>query len=481
MPSISSPRLLSALLIALVPAGCSSDTDPEPAPADLPAGLATYPSLVEALAVTGIDDLLLGLGPVTLLAPTEAAFAELGVARRAELFDPANRAQLEELLRYHVLVGEATFSGFLTTLQGDPVIWDAGAELLNQARVRVLDLAIANVTVQEIDAVLRPPQDILSTLEALGFDDYLALYQASGLLPTLSGPGPLTVFLPPDLPGTINPSLFDPADPVAFVQAMRSSVAAGFLLAGEALAAGSAESINGYPLYFAPTADGMAVNGVEVLRANLPCTNGLLYLLRAPLPQAVLALAPDVGALAEGEDAAIRGAELGAGSRGSGAVAAGGPVGAGEQSGAHSSLAPEPAAEAALSIASGAQVGFWLGEWARTEPGQPWRSKTEPAFGPELLACDAHAADWLAWSWPPLLVPGFVVLEVEGAARPPVGWRLLATDREGRMSVVPAVAVEQAGELGRAIWQPPGGFVQLYLDAGSAGGATSVVLALAAR
>ncbi|SFR07549.1 fasciclin domain-containing protein [Poseidonocella sedimentorum] len=67
-----------------------------------------FSTLVAAVKAAGLDDDLMGEGPYTILAPTDAAFAELPEGTVEELLKPENMAQLESLLRAHVIPAELT-------------------------------------------------------------------------------------------------------------------------------------------------------------------------------------------------------------------------------------------------------------------------------------------------------------------------------------------------------------------------------------
>merc|ERR1719261_2096616 len=56
---------------------------------------------------------LAGAGPLTVFAPTNAAFAAVPEAVLDALLDPANKASLQTLLKYHVAAGAAVASGSL--------------------------------------------------------------------------------------------------------------------------------------------------------------------------------------------------------------------------------------------------------------------------------------------------------------------------------------------------------------------------------
>lgn len=169
--------------------------------------------LVEAVKAAGLDDELAAAGPLTVFAPTNDAFAallvELGVTKEQLL---ADTALLQSVLTYHVIgsdvkAAQVPLGKAVTTLQGGIFKVDstAGGLVITDGRNRTskivqTDLAASNGTLHVIDKVLLPAdKTIVQTALALPQFSLLAeAVQAAGLVDTLSGPGPFTVFAPTD-------------------------------------------------------------------------------------------------------------------------------------------------------------------------------------------------------------------------------------------------------------------------------------------
>lgn len=62
-------------------------------------------TLVSAVTAAGLGETLSGPGPFTVFAPTNAAFAKVDKAAMGDLMQPANKAKLGEVLKYHVVSG----------------------------------------------------------------------------------------------------------------------------------------------------------------------------------------------------------------------------------------------------------------------------------------------------------------------------------------------------------------------------------------
>lgn len=109
--------------------------------------------------------LLSGNNPLTILAPTEEAFAALPPGMLEKLLRPENRELLEKIVRYHVIPGEISesdlLSGELKTLDGRTVKVSPSSSatqlILNDATARELPLLAKNGVIVRIDRVLLPP------------------------------------------------------------------------------------------------------------------------------------------------------------------------------------------------------------------------------------------------------------------------------------------------------------------------------------
>jgi uncharacterized surface protein with fasciclin (FAS1) repeats len=121
----------------------------------------TFTTLLAAAEAAGLVEEL-STREITLLAPTDDAFAALGQpAIDALLADPV---ALEAVLRNHMLPVPQTsdqmrlFNNVLTVSGGSlPVVDDAGTLTVGGARVITPDVLADNGVIQVIDAVLVPP------------------------------------------------------------------------------------------------------------------------------------------------------------------------------------------------------------------------------------------------------------------------------------------------------------------------------------
>jgi len=138
---------------------------PPPAPnlLDLLKADGRFTTLLTALELTGLSDVVATNGPFTVFAPTDAAFAALPSGALASLI--ADPEALKAVLFYHVVAGEKKALTLLKervvpTLQGDNVLvwlgWD-GKVYVNRSQVIQANVEAANGIAHLINRVLLPP------------------------------------------------------------------------------------------------------------------------------------------------------------------------------------------------------------------------------------------------------------------------------------------------------------------------------------
>ncbi|SEL70164.1 fasciclin domain-containing protein [Haloferax larsenii] len=123
-----------------------------------------FETLVAAVVEAGLVDALSGNRQLTVFAPTDDAFAALGVTKDnvGDIdFEAAVGASLGEILTYHVIPGRRKAQSVvpvkkLPTLNGETIAVD-GTELNEgQAEIVATDIMASNGVVHVIDGVLLP-------------------------------------------------------------------------------------------------------------------------------------------------------------------------------------------------------------------------------------------------------------------------------------------------------------------------------------
>lgn len=260
--------------------GPSSASNPETITASLD-GLALS-TLATALATAELDDDLAASGSFTLFAPSNAAFAALPPGTLDSLLLPANRQQLIDVLKNHVIVGEvpstvAVTLSSATTLGGGSLLLDVvGPDLfVNDGKVTRADVEARNGVIHVIDSVLLPRQSVVETLQARGFSTLVTAVGAANLATTLSGPGPFTVLAPTNAAFTALgqatlDSLLLPQNQALLARILSYHVLQGSIPAGDAAAAELETTVQGSEVLFSFGGGEVRVNGTRVRTINIP-------------------------------------------------------------------------------------------------------------------------------------------------------------------------------------------------------------------
>ena len=136
---------------------------------------ADHTTLVAAVKAAGLVETLSGAGPFTVFAPTNAAFAKRPAGTVDGLLKPAAKADLANVLTYHVVAGTMTAEQLaaaikagngkaeLTTVQGDKLTATASGATVTltdakggKAIVTQADVTQSNGVVHVVDTVLMP-------------------------------------------------------------------------------------------------------------------------------------------------------------------------------------------------------------------------------------------------------------------------------------------------------------------------------------
>jgi uncharacterized surface protein with fasciclin (FAS1) repeats len=131
--------------------------------------------------------------------------------------------------------------------------------------------------------------DIVDTAVAAGsFKTLVAAVTAAGLVETLKGAGPFTVFAPSDdafaqLPAGTVESLVLPENKAKLAAILTLHVMSGRVMAADVSGKQlSPASVNGEALHVDGT-NGVTVNGAKVVSADIACTNGVIHVIDAVL------------------------------------------------------------------------------------------------------------------------------------------------------------------------------------------------------
>ena len=119
-----------------------------------------FKTLLQAVQTAGLTDALEGDGPLTLFAPTDAAFAKVSKDALERLL--ADKDKLTKVLTYHLAAGQYTASDVhgtsrITTLEGGDLTIDASDGVkVDEAHLTETDIMADNGVIHAIDQVILP-------------------------------------------------------------------------------------------------------------------------------------------------------------------------------------------------------------------------------------------------------------------------------------------------------------------------------------
>lgn len=256
----------------------------------------SFKTLVTAVKAAGLVETLKGKGPFTVFAPTDEAFAKLPAGTVESLLKPENKDKLVAILTYHVVPGKVMAADVVKvkeakTVQGQSVavtVSDKGVKIDN-ANVIKTDIGCSNGVIHVIDQVILPREeskgpDVVDTAVKAGkFNTLVAAVKAAGLVETLKGEGPFTVFAPTDeafakLPeGTVE-SLLKPENKEKLVAILTYHVVPGKLLAKDVVAAGEVKTVNGKSAKIS-TEGGAKIDGATIIATDVETSNGVIHII----------------------------------------------------------------------------------------------------------------------------------------------------------------------------------------------------------
>jgi uncharacterized surface protein with fasciclin (FAS1) repeats len=251
-----------------------------------------HTTLKVAIDACALDGTLSGAGPLTLFAPTDAAFNLLPAGTVSALL--ADIPALTDILKHHV-VGASVMSGMLsnnqivTTLLGtDVTVTITGGNVyIDNAMVTVADIVADNGVVHVIDAVLIPTSSIYDIVSNSANHTTLKVaIDACALNGVLSDPGSLTLFAPTDaafnlLPaGTVTALLADIPQLTDILKhhVVGSSVMSGMLSNNQVVT-----TLLGTDVTVTINSMGVFIDNAMVTVADIVADNGVVHVIDAVL------------------------------------------------------------------------------------------------------------------------------------------------------------------------------------------------------
>jgi uncharacterized surface protein with fasciclin (FAS1) repeats len=128
-------------------------------------------------------------------------------------------------------------------------------------------------------------KDIVSTAESAGqFTTLVTALKAAGLVSTLEGPGPFTVFAPTDaafakLPAGTVTTLLKPENKKKLVKILTYHVVSGNLKAADVITMTTAKTLNGQSVAISVNGNTVKINDATVIKADIAASNGTIHVI----------------------------------------------------------------------------------------------------------------------------------------------------------------------------------------------------------
>jgi len=233
-----------------------------------------------------------------VFAPTNEAFAALPAGVLANLLKPENKAQLVDILTYHVAPGDVHAKDLhdmemITTVEGKSVTARVlGSNIfINSAKVTAADNDASNGVVHIIDAVLVPgsaptPKNNIVDLAVANPDlsTLVTALKAADLVDTLSGIGPFTVFAPTNeafaaLPAGVLANLLKPENKAQLVDILTYHVAPGDVHAKDLHDMEMITTVEGKSVTARVLGSNIFINSAKVTAADNDASNGVVHII----------------------------------------------------------------------------------------------------------------------------------------------------------------------------------------------------------
>jgi uncharacterized surface protein with fasciclin (FAS1) repeats len=180
------------------------------------------------------------------------------------------------------------------TIQGQEVAIKVadGKVTVNNSTVVKTDIECSNGVIHVIDSVIIPAEksstpDIVDTAVKAGkFNTLVAAVKAAGLVETLKGEGPFTVFAPTDeafakLPkGTVE-SLLKPENKEKLIAILTYHVVPGKVMAKDVVNLTEAKTVQGSALQIAVNDGKVSIDGANVVKTDIETSNGVIHVIDA--------------------------------------------------------------------------------------------------------------------------------------------------------------------------------------------------------
>jgi transforming growth factor-beta-induced protein len=153
---------------------------------------------------------------------------------------------------------------------------------------RYLPILLAGALAITVASSTASAADIVETAVAENFNTLVAAVKAAGLVDTLKGSGPFTVFAPTDEafaklpPGTLE-SLLKPENKAKLQSILTYHVVAGNVFAKDVVKIHSAQTVEGQSITIKTVNGGVIVDDAHVTKTDIVTSNGVIHVIDSVL------------------------------------------------------------------------------------------------------------------------------------------------------------------------------------------------------
>ncbi len=172
----------------------------------------------------------------------------------------------------------------MSRLSKSSVTFSIAVLLLASSSVAEAGKKCADNSVTPVALKKEANMDIVDTaVNAGSFKTLAAALKAAGLVDTLKGNGPFTVFAPTDeafakLPAGTVETLLKPENKARLTAILTYHVVAGKVKAADVVKLDSAKTVEGQSVAI-DSKDGVKINNAKVVKADIDCSNGVIHVI----------------------------------------------------------------------------------------------------------------------------------------------------------------------------------------------------------
>ncbi|MHC4793513.1 MAG: fasciclin domain-containing protein [Planctomycetota bacterium] len=252
-----------------------------------------FNTLIAAAKAAGLVGVLQSDGPLTVFAPTDAAFAKLPKGTVETLLKPENKKALVEILTYHVVPGKFEAADVLKkktldTANGERarIAMKNGKPTIAGVNIVATDVEASNGVIHVIDGVMMPEQrDIVDVAVSTGkFKTLAAALGAADLVSTLKGKGPFTVLAPNDaafakLPAGTVEMLLLPENKGKLKEILLAHVVPGRVYSDQVVKLKMAPTAGGFKAPISVKDGKVSIGGANVIATDIEASNGVIHVI----------------------------------------------------------------------------------------------------------------------------------------------------------------------------------------------------------